>query len=190
VAKAGRNDPCPCGSGLKAKACCLSRGPLDPAAILVSQPSPAAKLAARWLSAARRRCEGGQAIDDTLLRKAEQFLRVSRGWNPDAFDEQGYPRGDLALLASAFSGQAAAVYGVLAIGLAHLLLDQRAEARAWLDTLAGPREERMLTYLAAGGLPRDAFAGLPDAALRWVDESALPHAGSDPDGDRFRSPHL
>ncbi len=170
MAKAGRNDPCPCGSGLKAKTCCLSRGPLDPAAILVSQPSPAARLAARWLSAARRRFEGGQATDAILLRKAEQFLRVSRGWNPDAFDEQGYPRGDLALLAPAFNGQAAAVYGALAIGLAHLLLDQRAEARAWLDTLAGPREERMLAYLAAGGLPRDAFAGLPDHALRWIDE--------------------
>jgi len=170
VAKAGRNDPCPCGSGLKAKACCLSRGPLDPAAVLVSQPSPAAKLAARWLSAARRRFEGGQSTDNTLLRKAEQFLRVSRGWNPDAFDERGYPRGDLPLLAVAFGGQAAAVYGALAIGLAHLLLDQRDEARAWLDALGGPREEQALTYLAAGGLPRDAFVGLPGRALQWVDE--------------------
>jgi len=174
VAKAGRNDPCPCGSGLKAKNCCLSRGPLDPAAVLVSQSSPAAKLAARWLSAARRRFEGDQAIDDTMRRKAEQFLRVSHGWNPDAFDERGLPRGDLALLAPAFNGQAAAVYGALAIGLAHLLLDQLDEARAWLDVLSGPHEEQMLSYLAAAGLPRDSFIGLPDQALRWVDEAEPP----------------
>ena len=185
MARPGRNDPCPCGSGMKAKACCLARGELDVAAVLVEQPSPAARLTARWLSAARRRFDDGRPPDETVLRRAEQYLRVSRGWNPDGFDAQGGPAGDLTALSLAFNGQASAVYSVLAIGLAHLLLDNPALARAWLDVVSGPREETMREFVTAGGLPAAAFAGLPAMALGWVDAveaMALTHAPGQ-DGD-------
>ena len=165
MAKIGRNDPCPCGSGLKAKNCCLARGLEDAAYILATQESPMAKLAARWLSAVRRRDERGLAPDELMVRRAEQFLRVSRGWNPDAYDAAGGPVGDLAALAVAFRGGAAAVFGALAVGLAHLLLDHVDEARPWLAALAGSHEEQALAYLATAGLLAAPFRSLIDAYL-------------------------
>ncbi len=39
--KAGRNDPCPCGSGKKYKACCIDK----------DKPKPKGKLTAKWLNA-------------------------------------------------------------------------------------------------------------------------------------------
>lgn len=162
MTKIGRNDPCPCGSGLKTKNCCLARGAEDAAFVLATQEAPMAKLAARWLSAVRRRDERGLAPDETMIRRAEQFLRVSRGWNPDAYDGCGGPVGDLAALVTAFRGRAAAVFGALAVGLAHLLLGHQGEARSWLAALAGAHEEQALAYLAAAGLPTTPFAGLAD----------------------------
>jgi len=170
--KVGRNDPCPCGSGLKAKNCCLAAGPTDAAYLLASQPAPMARLAARWLSAARRRFARGIPLDEGRRARAVQFLQVSRNWNPDAYDEEGRPRGSLAELSVAFNGRAAAVYGALAVGLAHLLLDQPADARPWLETLSGGREPAMLAALAAAGLPAAPFAGLPDHVLSWLNAEA------------------
>lgn len=169
MAKIGRNDPCPCGSGYKAKNCCLAGGPDDAAYIMATQESPMAKLAARWLSAARRRYDRGQQPDETMERRAEQFLRVCRGWNPDAYDAAGNPGGDLAHLAVAFNGRAAAVFGALAVGLAHLLLGQPDAARPWLAALAAPHEDEILSYIAAAGLPTAPFAGLADLFLALVD---------------------
>jgi len=165
MARIGRNDPCPCGSGYKAKNCCLARGPEDAAFILATQEAPMAKLAARWLSAVRRRDERGQPPDELMVRRAEQFLRVSRGWNPDAYDEAGHPSGDLAALAAAFNGRPKAVFGALAVGLAHLLLGQEDDARPWFAALAAPHEARALTYLSAAGLPTAPFAGLAGGYL-------------------------
>jgi len=169
VAKIGRNDPCPCGSGLKAKSCCLARGPEDAAFILATQESPMAKLAARWLSAMRRRDERDHPPDAMMLRRAEQFLRVSRGWNPDAYDASGVPAGDIGVLTVAFRGRAAAVFGALAVGLAHLLLDQQDEARPWLASLAGPHDAQALAGLSAAGLPTAPFAGLAGSYLLAID---------------------
>jgi len=160
MAKIGRNDPCPCGSGLKAKNCCLARGPEDAAFILATQEAPMAKLAARWLSAVRRRDDHGQPPDDLMRRRAEQFLRVCRGWSPDAFIEDGGPSGDLPVLAAGFGGRAKAVFGALAVGLAHLLLQQREAARDWFGVVAGRHEEQTLAYLSEAGLPTRPFAGL------------------------------
>jgi hypothetical protein len=172
AAKVGRNDPCPCGSGYKAKACCLAGGPADAAFILVSQPGPMARLAARWLSAARRRYERGLPLGEEAHQRAAQFLRVCRGWNPDAYDAAGRPSGDLAALAVAFNGRAAAVFAIFAVGLAHLLLDQPEEARAWLDIVSGPHEEQMLAALTAAGLPTAPFTGLPAHILSWAGDRA------------------
>lgn len=169
MARIGRNDPCPCGSGYKAKACCLEGGATDAAFILASQPAPMAKLAARWLSEARRHYTRGLPLDDIARQRAEQFLRVCRGWNPDAYDAAGRLSGDLAALSSAFNGRAAAVFAALAVGLAHLLLDQLEEARAWLAILDGVHEARMLAALAAAGLPATPFSGLPASIRAWAD---------------------
>lgn len=168
-AKIGRNDPCPCGSGRKAKNCCLAHGPTDAAFILATQPAPMARLAARWLSAARRGVARGDEPDEAMRSRAEQFLRVCRGWNPDGYDENGRPAGPLAVLGPAFGGSANAVYAALAVGLAHLLLDQRDDARAWLHVLAGD-EPHMLSALASIGLPTGPFEGLPETALGWIAE--------------------
>ena len=165
MAKIGRNDPCPCGSGLKAKHCCLAHGPEDAAFILATQEAPMAKLAARWLSAVRRRDDHGQPPDDLMRRRAEQFLRVCRGWSPDAFNEDGAPSGALPVLAAGFGGRAKAVFGALAIGLAHLLLEQPDAAHDWLAALTGRHEEQTLAYLTEAGLPTRPFAGL---AARYV----------------------
>ncbi len=165
MAKIGRNDPCPCGSGLKAKNCCLAGGPEDAAFILATRDAPMAKLAARWLSAGRRRDERGQPPDEMMLRRAEQFLRVSRGWNPDAYDASGGPVGDLAALAVSFRGPATAVFGALAVGLAHLLLNHNDAARPWFAALAGSHDTQVLAYLAAAGLPTAPFAGLAGGYL-------------------------
>jgi len=170
MAKIGRNDPCPCGSGLKAKNCCLAHGPEDAAFILATREAPMAKLAARWLSAVRRRDDHGQPPDDLMRRRAEQFLRVCRGWSPDAFDEDGGPAGDLPVLTAGFGGRAKAVFGALAVGLAHLLLEQPDEARDWLGVVAGRHEEQMLAYLAEAGLPTRPFAGLAARYLTAVDD--------------------
>jgi len=85
---------------------------------------------------------------------------VCRGWSPDAFDEGGGPAGDLPVLTTGFGGRAKAVFGVLAVGLAHLLLEQPAAAHDWLDALTGRHEEQTLAYLAEAGLPTRPFAGL------------------------------
>lgn len=172
ASRPGRNGPCPCGSGRKAKNCCLAGGPLDPSAQLVVQPSPLARLAARWLSASRRLFDDGVLLDEQMRIRAEQFLRVCRGWNPDAYREDGHPAGDLAALAHAFNGQGAAVYGVFAVGLAHLLLGQTAQAHDWMETVAGPSEQQMAAYLTATGLQGESFIGLPERALGWVERVA------------------
>lgn len=170
MATMGRNDPCLCGSGIKAKLCCLRGGVDDAAFILVSQQAPMAKLAARWLSAARRHYDRGAALDETLTLRAAQFLRTCRGWNPEAYDVAGRPSGDLVTLARAFNGSATAVFAVLAIGLAHLLLDQADDARAWLAVLTGAGESQMLAALTAAGLPAQPFMGLAGPIRAWTGE--------------------
>jgi len=121
--------------------------------------------------------EDGVVLEEQMRIRAEQFLRVCRGWNPDAYREDGHPAGDLAALARAFNGQGAAVYGVFAVGLAHLLLGQTDAAHDWLETVAGPSEEQMAAYLTATGLRGESFIGLPDAALGWIGRAAQPVAG-------------
>jgi SEC-C motif len=56
MAKAGRNDPCPCGSGKKYKRCCLEKDEATARALAAATPSPPKVVS---LS---RQIEGGHAV--------------------------------------------------------------------------------------------------------------------------------
>lgn len=124
MAKTGRNDPCPCGSGQKYKRCCLPRDDAADAAraaeLARAQETESAVRSAA-LSAAIR--AGSDADDDGLdeasngvldlinvgrLDEAEQAARALRETYPDVHD--GHERLAMVYAARGDRPQAAAYY--------------------------------------------------------------------------------
>ena len=77
-AAAGRNDPCPCGSGRKYKHCCLEK-------------DEAKARAARTKAAKKAAKEGAPAEGATAPRKPQK-PRTDQPWKRSAINTHGYQR--------------------------------------------------------------------------------------------------
>jgi tetratricopeptide (TPR) repeat protein len=146
---AGRNDPCPCGSGQKYKRCCMAReqaamlaAPLaKPAAVAASkegQPAPAAELRAT-MDEVMALDQASNAVIDLLdagrLDDAEQAARELLAHYPEVHD--GYDRLGMVYEARGRPREAADCYRqVLAFMRAHPDQYEPAMATTFLELIA------------------------------------------------------
>ena len=77
-AAAGRNDPCPCGSGRKYKHCCLEKDE--------------AKARAARTKAAKKAAKEGAPAEDAAAPRKPQKPRTDQPWKRSAINTHGYQR--------------------------------------------------------------------------------------------------
>jgi tetratricopeptide (TPR) repeat protein len=85
MAKTGRNEPCPCGSGKKYKQCCLAK---DEAAARAAQPATPAAPPARRPSLASYFQDSENAVE--LTKASNGVVELIRGGNLDAAEQAAH----------------------------------------------------------------------------------------------------
>jgi len=85
MAKAGRNDPCACGSGKKYKKCCMAN---DEAAARAARPAPPAAAPARLLSLASY-FQGEDGLDE-LTEASNAVVDMVHAGNLDAAEQAAH----------------------------------------------------------------------------------------------------